>query len=115
MTRTTAASEAQRDAAEAAYRQTVLEALQEAETALSRFGNARAQLGRLTQAQATADRAATLNRQRVAAGTATLIDQLDIERQRLSAQIAVSQARAQLTGSYIAVNKALGLGWREGA
>ncbi|KQN06461.1 efflux transporter outer membrane subunit [Sphingomonas sp. Leaf25] len=110
----TAASEAQRDGAEAAYRQTVLEALQESETALSRFGNARAQLGRLTQAEATATRAATLNRQRVAAGTATLIDQLDLERQRLSAQIAVSQARAALTGSYIAVNKALGLGWREG-
>ncbi|WP_230770308.1 efflux transporter outer membrane subunit [Sphingomonas sp. Leaf4] len=108
----TAASEAQRDGAEAAYRQTVLEALQESETALSRFGNARAQLGRLTQAEATATRAATLNRQRVAAGTATRIEQLDLERQQLAAQIAVSQARAALTGSYIAVNKTLGLGWR---
>ncbi len=54
-------------------------------------------------------------RQRVTAGTATLIDQLDVERQRLSAAIAVSQARAGLAGSYVAVNKALGLGWTDPA
>lgn len=107
----TRASEAQRDAAEAAYRQAVLEALQEAETALSRFGSTRAQLGRLAQAEATANRAAALNRQRVEAGTTTVIDQLDVERQRIAAAIAVAQAKAQLTQSYIAINKALGLGW----
>ncbi|MEP9402118.1 efflux transporter outer membrane subunit [Sphingomonas sp. VNH70] len=107
----TAAAQAQADLAEATYRQTVLEALQETETALSRFGNARSQLGRLMQAEATVERAATLNRQRVTAGTATLIDQLDVERQRLSAAIAVSQARAALATSYVGVNKALGLGW----
>lgn len=111
----TRASEAQRDQAEAAYRQSVLEALQDAETALSRFGNTRAQLGKLVRAEATAARAAALNRQRVDAGTSTLIDQLDIERQRLSAAIAVAQAKAQLSASYIAVNKALGLGWTEPA
>jgi len=104
-------SEAQRDLAEARYRQAVLDALQDAETALSRFGNTRIQLGQLARAEATAARAAELNRQRVAAGTSATIDQLDIERQRLAAAIAVSQAKAQLTGSYIAVQKALGLGW----
>ena len=107
----TRVSEAQRDRLDAAYRQTVLEALQEAETALSRFGNTRAQLGRLAQAEAAAARAATLNRQRLDAGTTSLIDQLDVERQRLQAATAVAQARAQLTQSFIAVNKALGLGW----
>ncbi|MGN5375638.1 efflux transporter outer membrane subunit [Sphingomonas hankookensis] len=109
----TRASEAQRDRAEATYRKTVLDALQDAETALSRFGNTRRQLGQLVQAEATAARAAALNRQRVAAGTATLIDQLDVERQQLSATSAVTQARAQLTQGYIAVNKALGLGWTD--
>lgn len=111
----TRVSEAQRDQAEATYRRAVLEALGDAETALSRFGNTRAQLSQLARAEATATRAATLNRQRVTAGTSTLIDQLDIERQRLSAAIAVAQAKAQLTQSYIAVNKALGLGWSEPA
>lgn len=111
----TRVSEAQRDAADAAYRQAVLEALGEAETALSRFGNTRAQLGQLARVEATATRAAALNRQRVAAGTTTLIDQLDVERQQLSARIAVAQARGQLTRSYVAVAKALGLGWSEPA
>jgi len=106
-------SEAQRDLAEAQYRQTVLEALQDAEDSLSRFGNSRAQLGRLAQVQLSADRSAALNGQRVAAGTSTLIDQLDIERQQVSAAIAVEQAKAQLALAYIAVNKALGLGWSE--
>ncbi|MFD1788764.1 efflux transporter outer membrane subunit [Sphingomonas floccifaciens] len=110
----TRASEAQRDQADATYRRTVLEALQDAETELSRFANRRLQLGQLAQAEATAGRAAVLNRQRVAAGTSRLIDQLDIERQQIAARIAVAQARAGLTTSYIAVNKALGLGWSAG-
>lgn len=108
-------SEAQRDLSEATYRRTVLAALQDAEDSLSRFGNTRAQLGQLGQAEATALRAERLNAERVAAGTSTVGDQLDIERQRLSAAIAVAQARAQLTNSYIAVNKALGLGWTPAA
>lgn len=107
----TRGSEADRDASDAAYRRTVLAALQDAETALSRFGNTRAQLGQLIQVEATARRSTALNAQRVRAGTTSLIDQLDIERQQLSAAIAVEQARAQLAQSYIAVNKALGLGW----
>ena len=107
----TAASVADRDGAEATYRRTVLAALQDAETALSRFGSTRAQLGQLIQAEATSARSARLNAQRVAAGTSTVIDQLDIERQRLSASMASEQARAQLTQSYIVINKALGLGW----
>ncbi len=111
----TRVAKAQRDQADATYRRTVLEALQDAETSLSRFGNSRAQLAQLSRAEATAARAASLNRQRVAAGTSTLIDQLDMERRGLSAQIAVAQARAQLSQSYIAVNKALGLGWRDPA
>lgn len=108
----TRASEAQRDQADATYRRTVLEALQDAETQLSRFANTRLQLGQLAQAEATATRAAALNRQRVAAGTSRLIDQLDIERQQIAARIAVAQAKAGLSTSYIGVNKALGLGWR---
>ncbi|SFP56820.1 efflux transporter outer membrane subunit [Sphingomonas rubra] len=109
----TRVSEARRDGAEATYRRTVLEALADAETALSRFARTRAQLGQLARAEATATRATTLNRQRVAAGTATLIDQLDVERQQLQARTAVVQARSQLSQRFIAVNKALGLGWRD--
>ncbi|SDA16600.1 efflux transporter outer membrane subunit [Sphingomonas sp. NFR15] len=108
-------AEAQRDQAEAQYRETVLEALQDAERNLSLFGNVRQQLGQLRGAEATAERSAQLNAQRYRAGTSTLIDQLDIERQRLSAAIAVAQAKAQLTNAYIGVQKSLGLGWSDPA
>ncbi|WCT74069.1 efflux transporter outer membrane subunit [Sphingomonas naphthae] len=107
----TRAATAQRDQAEAKYRQAVLEALQDAETQLSRFGSYRQQLASNLRAEASARRAAALNAQRVRAGTSATIDQLDIERQGLSASIAVAQSRAQLTNSFIAVQKALGLGW----
>jgi len=109
----TEAARAQADGARAAYRQKVLEALNDAETALSRFGNTRAQLGQLARAEATATRAEVLNRQRVAAGTSSVIDQLDVERRRLAASLATAQARAALAQSFVAVNKALGLGWTD--
>jgi NodT family efflux transporter outer membrane factor (OMF) lipoprotein len=106
-------SQAQREQAEAQYRKSVLSALQDAETSLSRFGNARKQLANLAQAEQSATRAAGLNGQRVKAGTSSLIDQLDIERQRLSAAISLSQGTAALTSSYVAVQKSLGLGWTD--
>lgn len=106
-------SQAQRDQAEAQYRKTVLAALQDAETSLSRFGSARLQLASLARAEQSAARSATLNNQRVTAGTSSLIDQLDIERQRFSAAIALSQGKAALANSYVAVQKSLGLGWSE--
>jgi len=106
------AAEAERDQAQAQYRKAVLQALQDAETALSRFGHYREQLAGLMRAQAAADSASTLNSLRVRAGTSSTLDQLDIERQRLSAAISVAQGTAALTNSYIAVQKSLGLGWQ---
>ena len=106
-------AEARRDVAAAQYRQSVLEALQDAEDSLARFGATRRQLAGLLASQRSADEASRLNRQRFRAGTSSLIDQLDIERQALSAATSVAQAKAQLTIDYIAVNKALGLGWSD--
>jgi len=106
-------AEARRDVAEAQYRQAVLQALQDAETSLSQFGNRRLQLLQLIAAERSATRTAQLNALRVKAGTSTVIDQLDIERQRYSASISSAQGTAQLTRSYIAVQKALGLGWTD--
>lgn len=105
--------EAQRDAAQAQYRQKVLAALQDAEDSLARFGTTRRQLARLLAAEQAASRAVTLNRQRYHAGTTTLVNQLDVERQAVQTQIESARVRAQLTIDFIAVNKALGLGWRD--
>jgi NodT family efflux transporter outer membrane factor (OMF) lipoprotein len=105
-------AQAERDQAEAQYREAVLDALQDAETSLSRFGHYRQQLAGLMRAQAAADSASSLNSLRVRAGTSSTLDQLDIERQRLSAAISVAQGAASLTNSYIAIQKSLGLGWQ---
>ncbi|MDQ1156790.1 NodT family efflux transporter outer membrane factor (OMF) lipoprotein [Sphingomonas sp. SORGH_AS 950] len=105
-------AEGARDEAEAQYRGVVLSALRDAEDALSRFRARRNTVATLARAKASADRSALLMQQRYRAGTATLIDTLDAERQRVSADQSLSQAVAGLTNDYVALQKALGLGWR---
>ena len=101
-----------RDEAEAQYRQTVLAALEDAETSLSRFGRQRQKVAALAGVSASADRTARLTRQRYRAGTVPLSDSLDAERQSVEAELALRVATAVLTGSFVAVQKSLGLGWQ---
>jgi NodT family efflux transporter outer membrane factor (OMF) lipoprotein len=105
------AAEADRVAAIARYRGAVLSALQDAESALSRFGHERERVGRLSLADASSARALELTQQRNRAGTASLIDVLDVERQHVRNEQDLAQARAALTSDFVALQKALGLGW----
>lgn len=98
----------------AQYEAAVLAALQDANSALGRFGAARAQWVTAEQAEQSATRAATLMQQRRDAGAASLIDLLDVQRQQLSAADAAAQAQAQVLVNYIALQKSLGLGWAPG-
>ncbi|MBB5709904.1 efflux transporter outer membrane subunit [Sphingomonas xinjiangensis] len=100
-----------RDEAEAQYRGAVLRALQDAEDLLSRFGHRRETVASLVRVRASAVKAAGLTQQRYRAGTARLIDALDAERQRVLAEQNLAQATAALTADYVALQKALGLGW----
>lgn len=104
-------SEAGTDEALAQYEQTVLQALQDAETALSRYGHQRATVARLARASASAGRTSMLTDQRNTAGTISTIDVLDVERQRLQAEQGLAQAQAEYTNDYIALQKSFGLGW----
>lgn len=97
----------------AAYEGTVLAALQDANTALARFGAARRQVQATARAEASALRASDLMTQRRQAGAASQIDLLDVQRQRLEAQDAQAQARLQLLVRYVALQKSLGLGWED--
>jgi NodT family efflux transporter outer membrane factor (OMF) lipoprotein len=106
-------AEGVRDEAEAQYQVAVLGALRDAEDALSRFRQRRMTLATIARAKATADRAAALTVARQKAGTASLIDVLDVARQQLSAEQNLAQAQAALTGDFIALHKALGLGWED--
>lgn len=105
-------AEASRDEADAKYTHTVLAALQDANTSLSRYGHQREHLATLQQVQASADRSATLMRQRYTAGTSSLIDLLDTQRTQFSAQQNVVAGQAELLKDFVSLQKSLGLGWR---
>lgn len=108
-------AEGVRDEAAAQYRGAVLTALRDAEDALSRYAARRQTVASAARSKASADRSAALMRQRYDAGVATLTDYLDAERQRVAAEQSLSQATAAMTGDYVALQKALGLGWQQPA
>jgi NodT family efflux transporter outer membrane factor (OMF) lipoprotein len=105
-------AEASRDEADAKYAHTVLAALQDANTSLSRYGHQREHLATLQQVQASADRSLILVRQRYTAGTSSLIDLLDTQRTQFSAQQNVVSGQAELLKDFVSLQKSLGLGWR---
>jgi NodT family efflux transporter outer membrane factor (OMF) lipoprotein len=105
-------AQASRDEADAKYTHAVLAALKDANTALSRYGYQREHLATLEQVQASADRSATLMRQRYSAGASSLIDLLDTQRTQFSAQQNVVAGQAELLKDFVSLQKSLGLGWR---
>lgn len=105
-------AEASRDEAGARYEHAVLAALQDANSALSRYGHQREHVVRLEQVDASAQHASALMRQRYAAGVATAIDLLDTERTQFSAQQDVIAGRAELLKDFVLLQKSLGLGWQ---
>lgn len=105
-------AEAGRDEALAQYQQTVLQALQDAEDALSTFRGQRSALSERLAADRAATLAAELVRQRYAQGAVSLIDLLDSQRQQNKARQQRAQSEAQVANGYIAIAKSLGLGWR---
>lgn len=104
-------AEAQRDQADAQYRAAVLGALRDAEDALSRFSRRRVTVATAARAKEAADEAAMLMGARLRAGTASLIELLDAERQQIAAEQNLLAAEAGLTGDFVSLQKALGLGW----
>jgi NodT family efflux transporter outer membrane factor (OMF) lipoprotein len=104
-------AKAARDEAEADYRRTVLAALQDAESALNRYGQQRNSVGDYAKVQASAQRAYALTEVRLHAGTASTSDLLDADSKRVQAQLNYEQAIAQLSQDFVAMQKSLGLGW----
>lgn len=108
-------AKASREEAAAHYEHTVLAALEDANSALSRYGHQREHVVRLEEVDASAQRASTLMRQRYGAGVATAIDLLDTERTQFSAQQDVVAGQAELLKDFVLLQKSLGLGWRSDA
>jgi outer membrane protein TolC len=97
--------------AEAKYRGTVLDALEDAEASLTRFGSQRIALAKAAESREAAEHLARLQVQRAQGGTLSRADALKAERQALRAKMAEISAGGTLTSDFVAVEKALGLGW----
>ncbi|MDY0744603.1 efflux transporter outer membrane subunit [Paucibacter sp. R3-3] len=104
-------AEAGRDEAVANYQATVLGALQDANTALARFGQQRQTVMQLLAQQASAGRTLELTQQRRAAGASSQIDLLDAQRRDADARVKALEGEAQLLKNFVALQKSLGLGW----
>ena len=105
-------AQAGRDNAEATYESVVLKALRDADVALSRYGHQRENVVLLRRVEASAERAAVLTQQRYRAGTASMLDWLDVERTRVRAQQDRIAGDANLIKDFVSLQKALGLGWQ---
>jgi outer membrane protein, multidrug efflux system len=108
-----AQANAARDEAEASYRQTVLDALADAETSLARYGQQRDAVSDLARALASAEESYRLTKIRLDGGTAATTDVLDADSRRNQAELDYQQALSQLTQDYVALQKSLGLGWAD--
>jgi outer membrane protein, multidrug efflux system len=105
----------QTDAALGAYQSAVLGALEDTEGALINYGHSQTRREALQVAAAASDKAAELARRRFEGGLIDFLEVLDAERTALSAELLLSQSRADCATSLIAVYKALGAGWEVAA
>jgi len=101
-------SRARTEAADAQYAQTVLRAMQEVETGLSRYRTSRARVERIRDAAEASARAADLARLRFEGGVADFLQVLDAERTQLDAEDQLAQAHTDAATSYAALYQALG-------
>jgi len=104
-------AEAKRDEAEASYRGSVLGALRDVEDALSAFRATRETVASQARGEASSAKLAQLAGQRFELGSGTRIALLQAELDHNEAQARLSRSKAQLTIDFVALQKALGLGW----
>ncbi|WP_127166363.1 efflux transporter outer membrane subunit [Xanthomonas euvesicatoria] len=109
------ATEAGADAALAQFDNTVLQALREVQTSLSRYAQDLDRLHLLEQAQQQAELASAQNRRLYQGGRTPYLSSLDAERTLASAEMTLANAQAQVSQEQIQLFLALGGGWDAGA
>ena len=102
---------AQADAALAGYRAAVLNALEDTENSLANFGESQRREAILELAAQESARAARLAGDRFKGGLSDFLTVLQAERDALSAEESLVQARTQTATALVAVYKSLGGGW----
>ena len=105
-------AKAGRDEAVANYQSAVLSALQDAETALSRYGHQRDNVISLARIKASADHTLALTRQRYVVGVVSQIEVVNDIRSQLEATQNLAAGQVQLLTDYASLQKGLGLGWQ---
>ncbi len=107
-----AGAEADTQAALATFDGTILQALEETETALSNYQQTVARRDALGAALAQAEAAARITRARQREGDISSLELLDAERTAADTQAALAQADAQIARAQILLFRALGGGWQ---
>lgn len=102
---------AQRDESFLAYRQGVLEALEEVENALVSLSQQRQRTGKLATAANAYRQAADLARSQYRNGSSSFLDVLDAERSLYSAEDSLITSQLAIVTAYISLNRSLGGGW----
>ena len=105
------ATEAGADAALAEFDHSVLQALRETQTALSRYAHDLQRVQSLQQAQGQAALAADQNRRLYQGGRTPYLASLDADRTLVSADATLAQAQAQVSRDQIQLFLVLGGGW----
>jgi multidrug efflux system outer membrane protein len=102
---------AQRDEAAFAYRKTALQAFREVEDNLAATAKYRQQYEALARERDILERAFKLATRRYREGYANYLDQLDAQRNLLSSELSLVQARLDRFNAAISLIQALGGGW----
>ncbi|WP_419815747.1 efflux transporter outer membrane subunit [Glacieibacterium sp.] len=102
---------AQRDQAAFAYRRTVLTAFREVEDSLAAVQRSGEQAEHVAAQRAALEQALRLATNRYRAGYASYIEQLDAQRQLLSADLTLIQARTDRLTASVSLYQAVGGGW----
>ncbi len=107
-----AESQADTQAALATFDGTILQALEETETALSSYQQALNRRAALSSARDQAQKAATITRARQREGDISSLELLDSERTAAEAEAALAEADARIADAQVDLFKALGGGWQ---
>jgi outer membrane protein, multidrug efflux system len=102
---------ARTDVASARYRETVLRALDEVETALVTYGRSQISRNALDQEVGARRQALAIAQRLYAHGIESFLSVLDAERTLYASQMSLASADEATTDSYVALIKALGGGW----
>jgi outer membrane protein, multidrug efflux system len=105
------AAQARSDAAQAAYEQSILLAIEDVDSALTSYNETHARVGKLIDQFSQSHRAADLARVRYREGSTGFLELLDAERVELAAGDDLAQAESDINVRAVALYKSLGGGW----